>query len=422
MRFSIFLPLLALASAPVLADTWGGRLVPTVDSIDRETWSTFALGCMSGGYYEVTMPKYRSSGNANPKMGPRKTCLQGIFQKTRYFRRHKDDPIAYRTADGKPYLELFFSGAGKYVEKDYPKEPPEGNTRYSLKVILHDFNGTGRYPILHEQDTFKPRYDVDKPIARTEAGTPYLNYAEGRGIPLIIGNFAAMRETPAVTFSSGARLYGDYTNEQLDKIFPDGKVGGKHKLGEVVVKAIGKDGKIDGSFSFRMLQESCTDPLAVSDCRVITNHVHGNFTAEPFKPNKQGMQAVLDSNQAKDPVVKPRLKLKPKLTGSQTTGQTSSSYYNTIIIDVPQPRLHKPLLGQSCGGDIARTCGHADNIFDDYLACMDKNNFAKNKTSDTAQVNAAKQALQGCADKYNDYAQKSRQCKKLFINSETCTE
>lgn len=405
-----------LLSGPVLADTWGGRLVPTVDTIDRETWSTFALGCQDGGYVEFAMQKYERSGQPDPLLLPRKTCLQGIFQKTRYFRRHKDDPIAYRTVDGKPYLEIFFSGAGKYVEKDAPKEPPEGKTRYSLKVILHDFKGVGRYPIYHEQNTFKPRYDTKEPIAKTESGMPYLNYAEGRGIPLIQGNFAAMRENVAVTFSSGARLYGSYTNEQLARVFPGGNAGGKPQLGEVVVKAIGKDGKIDGSFSFRMLQESCTDPLAVSHCRIHSNHVHGNFTAEPFKSDKKAMKAMMDGSiKLKSRKIKP--KLKPRVTG-----QTASMEPNLIIIDVPQPRLHKPLLGYNCAGSIANTCRGADNTFNDYLACMERHNFAKNKSKDSAKIAAAKAALQRCARMYDSYAQQSRQCKQLFVNSATCTE
>jgi hypothetical protein len=217
MRILTFVSLFML-SAVSFADDWGGRLTPTVDKIERETWSTFALSCGGGDFIEIAMPQYRTSGKPDPLLLPRKTCLQGVFQKTRYFRRHKGDPIAYRTVDGKPYLDIFFSGAGKYVEADAPQEPPLGKTRYSLKIILHDFKGKGRYPVYHQNDTFKPRYDQQQPVARTESGMPYLNYAEGRGIPLILGNFAALRETSFFTVSTGARLYGSYGKQDLARV------------------------------------------------------------------------------------------------------------------------------------------------------------------------------------------------------------
>jgi len=412
MRILTFISLLAF-SAATLADDWDGRLTPTVAKIESETWSTFSLSCGGGEFIEIEMPQYKARGKLDPLLVPRQTCLQGIFEKTRYFRRHKDDPNAYRTVDGKPYLELFFSGAGKYVEADAPKEPPQGKTRYSLKVILHDFRGKGRYPVYHQNETFKPRYDVEQPIARTESGMPYLNYAEGRGIPLIMGNFAAMRESTAFTFSTGARLYGDYDRQQLARIIPASK-----QLGEVVIDSIDKDGKIDGSYSLRMLHESCTDPLATSHCKLSSNQVRGNFTAEPFKPNKKAMQANMDGSQLKPRVgLKPKVELKPRLNGQQVSTEA-----NLIVIDVPQPRMHKPLLGYNCPGSVSTTCRGADATFDNYLACMDRHNFAKNKTRDSAQIAAAKQALQGCARIYETYAQQSRQCKQLFIEDQNCTE
>ena len=409
MRSLLLLSLLIFSAAGI-ADTWSGRLQPTVDKIERATWSPFSLSCRNG---EIQTPKYQASGPLDPLLVPRKTCLEGIFEKTRYFRRHKDDPQAYRTVDGKPYLELFFSGAGKYAQADAPREPPEGRTRYSLKIILHDFKGKGRYPIYHQNDTFKPRYDSEKPIAKTDGGVPYLNYAEGRGIPLILGNFAALHESSAFTFSTGARLYGDYDAKQLARVIPNGK-----QLGEVVIENIDKAGKIDGSFSLRMLHETCSDPLAVSHCKLRSNQIRGNFTAEPFKPNKQAMKANLDGSQIKERVkLKPRKELKPRIDGQQ-----GANYTNLIVIDVPQPRMHKPLLGYNCPGAVSRTCRSADETFDKYLACMDKNNFAKNKTTDSAKIAAAKQALQGCARIYDSYAKQSTQCKQLFIKDDNCTE
>jgi hypothetical protein len=414
---SLLLLCLLIFSAAGLADTWGGRLQPTVDSIERATWSPFSLSCLNGEFIEIQTPKYKASGPLDPLLVPRKTCLEGIFESTRYYRRHQQDPVAYRTVDGKPYLELFFSGAGKYAQGDAPQEPPQGKTRYSLKIILHDFKGKGRYPVYHQNETFKPRYDEKQPIARTENGMPYLNYAEGRGIPLILGNFAALRESTAFTFSTGARLYGDYDAQQLAGVIPKGG-----QLGEVVIDNIDKAGKIDGSFSLRMLHETCSDVLAISQCKLRSNQIRGNFTAEPFKPNKQAMEANLDGSQTKPRVkLKPRKELKPRVGGQQANTQ-GSDYANLIVIDVPQPRMHKPLLGYNCPGAVSTTCRGADATFEKYLACMDENNFAKNKTRDTAKIAAAKQALQGCARIYDNYARQSTQCKQLFIEDENCTQ
>ncbi|MFT5400265.1 MAG: hypothetical protein ACI9LO_001791 [Planctomycetota bacterium] len=407
MRLILFALLLSSATPGFAAVDWDKRLAPTVGEIDEEAWSLFNLNCR-GGFIELLMQEFQPPKSLDPLLQPRKKCLQGIFQNTFYHKRDKSDPIAYKTNDGKPYLELFFSFPGKYVESDAPLPPPDGKTIYSLKMILHDFKGKGVYPIYHQNETFQPRYDKDQPVGKTKAGVPYLNYSKGAHIPLIFGNFAAMHETSAFTFSTGARRYGSYDAPYLDKVIPADK-----RLGQIEITDIDKTGKMNGSFYFRMLHETCSDPLAISHCKLSSNFVEGKFTAKPFKPNKQYLKQDLDTSEI--------ILLKPKLKPRLNTG-TPAPQSELVLIDTPQPRTHKPLMGYQCKGPVAGACRRADSTFDSYLNCMKDNNFARNKASDTASINKSRAALQLCANKYTSYLTQSRTCRKLFIDDKNCTE
>jgi hypothetical protein len=385
---------------------------------------------------ERIMPEFKQAGKIDPDLLPMEECLSADFKSAIYHKRSKIDPVAYHTRGDKPYLELFFADLGN---PSHGKK--KAKARYTLKLIIYDFKGIGIYPIYHEEETFKPLYDPEEPIAKTEGGVPYLNYNKGRYIPFILGNFAAMRENRAFTFSTGLRQYGTYKPANFSIEAPANLKRDPKKtlLGFVHITSIGPKGKIRGIYKIRMLHESCTDPFAISHCRLLSNYVEGRFTAAPFRPDKKIMQQMMDQEANPDNesnVLKPREKLtpadapstlKPKLGSAQLKpkvgAQAPPAGSVLILTDVPRPRKHKGLLGYECGDPVLSACRTADRTFAEYLACMEKNNFASNKTKDKAKIEQARQSLQKCDSLYmKTYEVKARQCKQLFIDDEDCLE
>ena len=437
LYFKARITLLILAtlgcSVAVAAD-WSERLKPTREQVIKGgDTANFLLNCLND-IVELKMDEYKQAGTIDPELLPRESCLSGKFKSAVYHKRSKIDPQSYHTRDDKPYLELFFSDLGS-IQFDAVPSP---RARYSLKLILYDFKGKGIYPIYHLNETFKPLYDPETPIARTENGTPYLNYNKGRYIPFIMGNFAAMHETQAYTFSTGERLYG------YDSFgFGEGSDGAiqiparlkldpkRDFLGYVEIKDIGLKGKIRGKYKVRMLHESCSDPLAISHCKLLSSYAEGSFLADPFRLDKKLMLKMMQQESAPDgssTILKKRVKLTPPAgqTGLKpklgTTSMSSSSYSSLIIIDVPRPRKHKGAMGYECGNPVSSACRSADRTFETYLACMDKNNFKKNKIKDQAKIEQAKQGLRGCKTIYSTYETEARRCKQLFIDDDDCVE
>jgi len=420
---------LAMFSVSAGATDWSKRLKPTTDieTKDEEVWSTFDVNC-EGPFVQIKTEKYKPANNQNTKAEhiPQTECLGGIFKNAIYHKRGPEDPIAYKTIDGKPYLEFYFSAPGKYVQKNVPLK------KYAVKLAVHDFKGKGKYPIYHQNETFKPMLDKDHPITLYNNLIPMINYSKGRHIPVIMGNFAVFRDAELIkltrkerdsgqylddkhreknvsyTYTSGDRIYGKYSQNDMKKI-----MSGNKKLGEIVITDINKQGIITGSFKVRMLRESCNDILMIADCQISSVLIKGKFDAAEFKPNKDYIKKGL---------LKPKMKmkLKPKL-GSNSNGtkprlRTPSS--SETIFDPPQPRLHKPLLGSQCKRSIANACKSAETAFQSYLSCQNKYNFKKNDAQDTASKN-----LKRCYAIYeNDYTKKSKQCRKLFVEDATCTK
>ena len=385
------------------ASNWDKRLKPTIDVIDEGIWTAFELNCEQT-FREIQTENYQPPASKST-IQPRQSCLQGIFQNSVYFKRDNKDPIAYQTSDGKPYLELLFTNPGKYFEKDAPKD------NYSLKLILHNFNGKGKYLVSHQNETFKPRYDEQQPIKKTKMGVPYLNYNKGAHIPVILGHFAALYESPASAYSSGERIYGTYSPGDLHNIIP-----ASTQLGFVEVENIDNKGIINGHYKIRLMNESCSDPLAVKDCRMISSHIKGRFTAALFKPNKEYIKQNLKprlTTPSAGPKLKPRLAMPSGSTGLKPRLAPAST--SQIIIDVPQPRTHKPLMGYNCKASIANACKTADKTFENYLGCMQDNNFKRNDRNDTAR-----KKLRGCHSIYQTYLAQSKSCKTLFANDDSC--
>jgi hypothetical protein len=426
------LVLATLGCSVAVASDWSERLKPTGElAIEGGDYAEFKLNC-KGNMITLTMDEYKQAGQGDPDLLPRENCLSGKLKSAVYHKRSKIDPQSYHTLDDKPYLELFFANLGS-IEDDAVPSPL---ALYTLKLILYDFKGKGIYPIYHLNDTFKPLYDPETPIARTENGTPYLNYNKGRHIPFIMGNFAAMHETQAYTFSTGERLYGYKAfgfGEGSDGAIPVPaglkRDPQKDFLGYVEITDIGPKGKIKGKYKVRMLDESCSDLLAISHCRLVSSYAEGRFLADPFRLDKKLMQKMMQQEMApkgSSTILKPRIglepidgqtALKPRL-GTQAPTPNSS----LIIIDVPGPRKHKGVMGYECGNPVSSACRGADRTFETYLVCMDKNNFKKNKVKDQAKIEQAKQGLRGCAGIYSNYEKEARQCKQLFIDDENCVE
>ncbi len=419
------------------ATDWSKRLKPTTDGVtkDEEVWSTFDINC-EGPFVQIKTKKFKAKKNQNAKVEhlPQKDCLQGVFQSSIYFKRGLEDPISYKTIDGKPYLEIYLTTPGKYVQKNVPPK------KYAIKLIIHDFMGKGKYPIYHQNETFKPRLDMDKPIIKYKNLIPMINYSKGRHIPVIMGNFAVFRDAELIelttkeiasgqylddkyreknvyyTYTSGDRVYGRYSAGDLRKIIPSIKGSGEvdifnidsrgKKLGEIEIEDIDKNGIITGRFKMRMLRESCNDILMVADCQISSIISKGQFEAKEYKSNKKLI---------KEGLAKPKLKLKKKLKMPGLNTGTVKPSSSEIIRDVPKPRLHKPLLGSQCKGTVGRACKAAEATFQSYSSCLSKYNFKKNDAQDTARKN-----LQKCTLLYNEYANQSEQCRKLFVEDKSC--
>ena len=432
---------IAVFSATANAATdWSKRLKATTDVVtkDEEVWSTFDINC-EGPFVQIETKKYKPKKNQNIKLEhvPQTECLGGIFKSSIYHKRGKEDPIAYKTIDGKPYLELYLAAPGKkFVQKNVPPK------KYAVKLIIHDFKGKGKYPIYHQNETFKPLLDKDKPIIKYNNLIPMINYSKGRHIPVIIGNFAVFRDAELIkltdkeiasgqflndkyreknvyyTYTSGDRVYGKYSASDMKKIFPELKNSGEiaiididnkaKKLGEIEITDIDKRGIVTGRFKVRMLRESCNDILMVANCQISSVISKGEFAAAEFK---------LDKEMVKEGLKKPKLKLKKKLKmpklNTTTVNKVPSS--SEIISDVPKPRLHQALMGSQCKGAVAKACKTAEVTFQSYSSCLSKYNFKRNDAQDTARKN-----LQKCTKFYLDYTDQSKQCRKLFVEDDSC--
>jgi hypothetical protein len=419
----IIIFLLGLNSTSLAATDWSDRLKPTTEIISQsgKTRASFELNC-DRPFQQISTKNFQKGENTVLVHPPQTECLKGTFKRSVYYKRGQEDPIAYRTYDGKPYLEFYFSGWDNFVPKTGPGK------QFTLKLIAHDFKGKGKYLIFHQNETYRPRYNEKQMIVRTKNGFPMLNWNADRNIPMIIGSFAALREAnlvdltnkelasgqyldkkskqaSAVTYTSGDRLYGSYTSSDLKKIMLP-----QNKLGEIEISEIDPNGQITGSFNVRLIRETCNDILQIGDCQTDSVFFKAQFSANEFKPNKKYIKEGL----LKKPKLLPRLKLG---TNDGSASNTSKPSSREIISDSIEPRMHKPLLGYQCKAPIAKTCKASEGIFERYIGCMKKYNFKRNDAQDTARKN-----LRSCHQIYLQYAEKSKSCRKLFTQDSSCKQ
>ena len=401
MKNTRLILLLCILSFGSYADDWSGRLKPTrVNDISAKAMSRYDLNCDGEKHLKIKTSEFEEKGVAKKELLPLEDCLVGTFKSAVYHKRHKGDRVAYKTKDDKPYLELFFS------ESDEARPP----ANYGLKIIIYDFKGKGRYPVSYLEKAYKPRYDEKQPVAKTDLGTPYLNYNKGAHVPFIYDNFVAFHESYAYTYTSGSRIYGKYDASELQKIIPANKL-----LGHVTVSDIDTKGVISGRYEFRLAHEFCNDMYAIKDCRLSSSRLSGSFVADEFKPDKDFM-------------ANSKLKIKGRLHSSKDKRGVSPRLVNPnsgkpqfteTIMDSIKPGLHKQGMGHSCKGPVSEACKTSDATYDSYLSCMDKNNI-KTVDAKSADAKTARDNLRRCGEIYKTYQVQAENCKQLFIKDKGC--